>query len=437
MGTTASLQKDESSQKSRKPVTAHSVRERLRHEYYGDDGAVLENNEDMSGIGMTTLPSVLKAKGAFMKTITKGKRRESNEDANLIKKQDNNALLKEIFGRIDPSAVSGSYGKYFGEIEVALKYKSNESTLLVKIGRARNLPTPDVHKLPDPFVQAALVIKRLGSQMAQINKTRTKPGTQNPLFQEIFTFDLLQADLVDAILTIDVWNKDSISQDDFLGETVLELYKEEVNGGVASWHNLRPHIDLDITGHIEVTLEYDDTKLYVLIHQASQLKSADKANGLSNPYVRCYVTGVPNREETQVVVESLDPVFEETFEYEILPENLNERVLVLAVLHKETTGKDARLGDVHIPLRDVNFFNPQKISYALADLRNTQHSRSKWSEEGLSQEFKEAMRAHAIYKYPHCLFKGQHSGRKLVTVNCTKARTSAKMTVINGLPIHD
>ena len=74
--------------------------------------------------------------------------------------QDNNALLKEIFGRIDPSAVSGSYGKYFGEIEVALKYKSSESTLLVKIGRARNLPTPDAHRLPDPFVQAALVIKR-------------------------------------------------------------------------------------------------------------------------------------------------------------------------------------------------------------------------------------------------------------------------------------
>ena len=41
---------------------------------------------------------------------------------------------------------------------------------------------------------------------------------------------------------------------------------------------------------------------------------------------------------------------------------------MLNVLHKETTGKDVRLGDVHIPLRDVNFFNPQKISYDLADL---------------------------------------------------------------------
>ncbi len=47
--------------------------------------------------------------------------------------------------------------------------------------------------------------------------------------------------------------------------------------------------------------------------------------------------------------------------------------------------------------------------------RNTPDARGKWSEDGLSQEFKEAMRAHAIYKYPECLFKGKHQGRK---VNC-------------------
>lgn len=65
-----------------------------------------------------------------------------------------------MFNRIDPSVVSTSYGKYFGEIEISLKYKFNESTLLVKIGRAKSLQTPDVHKLPDSFVKASLIIKR-------------------------------------------------------------------------------------------------------------------------------------------------------------------------------------------------------------------------------------------------------------------------------------
>ena len=59
-------------------------------------------------------------------------------------------------------------------------------------------------------------------------------------------------------------------------------------------------IDLDITGQVEATIDYDDSKLFVHIHQATGLKPADKTTGLSNPYIRCYVTGVPNREETQV-----------------------------------------------------------------------------------------------------------------------------------------
>ena len=28
------------------------------------------------------------------------------------------------------------------------------------------------------------------------------------------------------------------------------------------------------------------------------------------------------------------------------------------------------------------------------------------------------MRAHAIYKYPHCLFKGKHAGRKVFAMYC-------------------
>ena len=43
--------------------------------------------------------------------------------------------------------------------------------------------------------------------------------------------------------------------------------------------------------------------------------------------------------------------------------------------------------------------------------RNSSQARSKWSEEGLAMEFKEAMRAHAIYGYPKFLFKKQHKGQ--------------------------
>ena len=63
---------------------------------------------------------------------------------------------------------------------------------------------------------------------------------------------MVQADLVDAKLIIDVWNKDNISKDDFLGEVILELYKEEVNGGVAIWHKLKPHVSCYVDSYVHL-----------------------------------------------------------------------------------------------------------------------------------------------------------------------------------------
>ncbi len=59
-------------------------------------------------------------------------------------------------------------------------------------------------------------------------------------------------------------------------------------------------VDLDISGNIEVSLEYDGSNLLVHIHQASNLKMANEVTRKSNPYVRCYVTGISKRVETQV-----------------------------------------------------------------------------------------------------------------------------------------
>eukprot|EP00794_Sanderia_malayensis_P006892 gene6892-7670_t len=434
MGTSASLHGEEQPTKKASFVPAHNVRERLRDEYGGEELGP-SNNEASTNLRIDKVPGVLKAKGVFMKKL-RSKRRSNVKDTNIVKKQDNHALLKEMFHRIDPSSLDNTSTKVVGEIEIALKYKSSESTLLVKIGRAKNLESLDAHNLPNSFVEANLIIKRADSSM-QTQITRSKANTSNPLFQEILIFNLAQCDLVDARLRIIVWNKDSISNDDFLGEVVLQLYREEVNGGVSSWHRLKPQVDLNISGQIQLTLEYSGSTLLVHVHQAKNLKEANDGSGKSHPYVRCYVTGISERAETKVIEDDLNPVFEEGFEFEVMPENIETGVLVLNVRSKEATGKDKRLGDVHILLGSLNFLRPMTDWHDLADLRNTPYARSKWSEEGLSQEFKEAMRAHAIYKYPHCLFQGKHVGRKLVSVSCNKAKCSAKMVIVNGFPVKE
>ena len=60
----------------------------------------------------------------------------------------------------------------------------------------------------------------------------------------------------------------------------------------------------------------------------------------------------------------------------------------------------------------INFFI---LLYCVLQ-RNAPYVRSKWSEEGVSMELKEAMKAHAIYGYPKFLFKEKHQGR-MVMIN--------------------
>ena len=55
-----------------------------------------------------------------------------------------------------------------------------------------------------------------------------------------------------------------------------------------------------MTGKVELSLQYDDSKIYVSVHKAIDLKIANSSSNTSNPYIRCYVTGVANREETMV-----------------------------------------------------------------------------------------------------------------------------------------
>ena len=86
MGTTASLQNDGNSHEGRKAPTAHDVRQRLHNEYHNDD-RVLHTEQDKSGIGLANVPSVLKAKNAFLKGIQKQNYKGSGDDVKVIHKQ--------------------------------------------------------------------------------------------------------------------------------------------------------------------------------------------------------------------------------------------------------------------------------------------------------------------------------------------------------------
>lgn len=424
---------------------SETVRDQLQKEFHeytkeeDDEKEVDMEIEKKSNEGkekqITINPSLFRAKSIFMKPI-KGKKPITKRL--IVKKQNNAALLKEMYRRMDPSFVTSDSKLIVGEVELAIKYKPLEENLLVKICRAKKLQKTDSFGFPDPYVVVELSSKRIPSQKLQ-RKTAVKGKTTDPIFQEIVMFPLKEKMLADSKLRVTVWDKDVVGNDDFLGESIIELCKLDLNSGDIFSYNLHPQIDDSISGDVEVTLSFAEPNIFsIILNGAYNLKTANNTTGTSNPFARVYSTGIPTKFETKVEESTLNPQWEETFEFTIHPDEFARRVIIVSIMSAETGGQAKRLGDAHIPLTDIDFSKVnERLKYPLQDLRNTPYTRSKWSEEGLSIEFREAMCAHAIYGYPKFLFKKQHRGKMLVSVESGKARTKAKMIVQNGVPVAD
>lgn len=437
MGTASSIH---SSQTKENSSNKNYLRKSIKGEFEKEFGKKFDNDEqinDKSSEGEKPImlnPAIFRAKRLFMKPITK--QRPKNESL-VVKKQNNSGLVKEIYRRLDPTVTTVSSQTIVGQIEIAAKYKPLEKTLLVKVGRVKQLVKEGVG-LPDPYVTIDLFPSSDPSK-ALTHKTNVKSDTCNPIFHEILVFPIIEQQIANTTLRVTVWDKDLISQDDFLGESIIQLCKLDLVAGNSMWYKLYPQTDVSITGTVNVTLTYvEPNKVTVIVDHANHLKVCNVVKSTSSPYVRVFITGIPSKHETHVIQNELNPEWNSSFEFDVHPDEFSRRIIVLNVMNKSESGKDQRMGDVHLPMLEFDIEN-SGISqrYNLQDLRNSPHSRSKWSEEGLSIEFREAMIAHAIYGYPKFLFKTEHKGKMVVSCRSVKARAETKMIISNGIPSVD
>lgn len=379
----------------------------------------------------TNMPTVMKAKNMFKKPIALQK---TPQKKLLIKKQDNQALLRQMYERMNPDVATANSKRVVGEVELAVKFRGLDSQLMIKVSRVKHLANKGISGLPDPYVQLKLFINGTKEPKETV-KTKVVNNATSASFNEIFVFGISESDLPEAELLVEVLDRDMLTQDDFLGECRVQICDLDLIRGPMQWYQLLPQLDVNITGSMDVTLDFiEPDNLFITIHEARDVKAVNTLSNTSDPYTRISISGVPNKLETKVIENTCNPVWEERKLFQVAPEEFPRRTIILSVMDRETFNQDKRLGDVHIPLVDFNIHSADRKTYPLKDLRNATQARSKWTEEGLVMEFKEALMAHALYKCPKALFKKQHRGRMVVSLSSQKAQTQAKMVLANGLP---
>uniref|UniRef100_H3B026 Synaptotagmin 4 n=1 Tax=Latimeria chalumnae TaxID=7897 RepID=H3B026_LATCH len=134
-----------------------------------------------------------------------------------------------------------------GELLVSLCYQSATNTLTVVVLKARHLPKSEVSGLSDPYVKVNLyhAKKRISKK-----KTHVKKCAPNPVFNELFVFDIPCEGLEDISVEFLVLDSDRMSKNEIIGRLVLGVSTEGTVGEhwkeicehprrqIAKWHML-------------------------------------------------------------------------------------------------------------------------------------------------------------------------------------------------------
>ncbi|XP_033118825.1 double C2-like domain-containing protein beta [Anneissia japonica] len=356
---------------------------------------------------------------------------EDQEDEDHDGYKESMYILKQLYKRMDPTVMK-TLGDAKGEVKLSMKYDWQRKLLLVKVVSARDLSAKDLRgKASDPYIKLDLVPD---SHSEGAKSTSVVTRSLSPTYNEILTFKVLEEDLVDTQLRVQVMSHDPMGKDDFMGERIIPVGEMNLSKVCTDWYTLQAETDLDIKGELEIGLQFllPDT-LQVSIFGASQLVCRDP-DKLPCPYVKVIIPGVPKVEQTKIVKNTLDPEWNEVFNFPVAEEELSSRYIVLHLLDKAFVGETDALGQIFIDLMNLDINVGYTGKFALADLKNSNKVRTKWSQTATVQEFREAMYAHAVNRYPKLVFQ-KHKGNKVVTVSSRKAGSSAKIRIIDGMAI--
>ncbi|NXG12573.1 SYT1 protein, partial [Sakesphorus luctuosus] len=147
--------------------------------------------------------------------------------------------------------------------------------------------------------------------------------------------------------------------------SLVQPEMEDLEQGVEQMHR----------GKLQYSLEYNfrTQELKVGVKQAVDLKAMD-SGGTSDPYVIVYLTSdMKKRYETKVYRKTLNPIFNESFTFQVPQAEVPESTLVMQIYDFNRFAKHDIIGEVRLPLASVSL----------------QHVIEQWSELAVASKVEE------------------------------------------------
>ncbi|RVE54253.1 hypothetical protein evm_001080 [Chilo suppressalis] len=208
-----------------------------------------------------------------------------------------------------------------GDLHFKLRYENEKNALVVSVVSCQGLPGREPAG-PDPYVKLQL----LPDKQHKV-KTRVVRKTRCPVYDEDFTFyGIAPHQLAGTTLHFVVLSFDRYSRDEIIGEVVAPLSTLQLQSGeaMALCREIQPRsLKMRSVGRGEVLVSLcwqpAAARLTVVLLKARNLPKMD-VTGLADPYVKMYLLYNGQRiakKKTHVKKRTLNPVFNESFVFEV------------------------------------------------------------------------------------------------------------------------
>ncbi|XP_056631269.1 synaptotagmin-C-like [Diorhabda sublineata] len=239
--------------------------------------------------------------------------------------------------------------KTCGKVHFSLNYEDELENLVIKLFRVNDLPARDIYGFCDPYVKIFLPPNKKKKLHSKV-----KSKTRNPVFNETFTFNVKRDEIRSKSVEFLFYDYYYFSKNRLIGYATFNRIYEVVD----LKHEIGYTLDIisikkdkaEDNGRINICLCYLPIadRLIMTIFRCHKLK-ASALTGKSDPYVKIYMflqDKMVKRKKTKIKKDTLNPVFNQAFVFEISKQQINDVTFVLRILDHDRVSKHDVMGYV-------------------------------------------------------------------------------------------